>query len=104
MMRRRRPLLRAAAIGGTAYVAGKHVARNQDAQAQTDADQDASIQQLQAQQAQAAAPPPQQYAAPAPAAGSDDITTQLTKLGQLHNSGVLTDAEFDAAKQKILQG
>ncbi len=27
---------------------------------------------------------------------------QLKQLGQLHESGILTDAEFDAEKQKIL--
>jgi hypothetical protein len=33
---------------------------------------------------------------------SQDDIAQLKQLGQLHESGVLTDAEFEAAKQKIL--
>jgi hypothetical protein len=51
------------------------------------------------------APPPQEYApAPAAAPAGDDITAQLQQLAQLHNAGVLSDAEFAAAKQKLLAG
>jgi len=60
--------------------------------------QQAQIQQMQAQQAQPAAPPP---AAAAPAAGTD-LNSQLTQLAQLHNAGVLNDAEFAQAKAKLL--
>ena len=55
-------------------------------------------------------PPPgqqEQYAAPpaAPAvSGSDDMIEKLTKLGQLRDAGVLTDAEFEAQKAKVLAG
>ena len=35
---------------------------------------------------------------------SDDAIDQLTKLAQLHDQGVLTDAEFEVQKQKLLQG
>jgi hypothetical protein len=41
--------------------------------------------------------------APAPAAASDPIA-RLEQLGQLHESGALTDAEFAALKAKILDG
>ena len=51
-MRRRRPLMRAAMVGGGAYVAGKHVANNQA----ESASQEQRIADLEAQQA-AAAPP-----------------------------------------------
>jgi hypothetical protein len=62
--------------------------------------QDAQIQQMQSQQQTAAQPV---YAAPAPAAApGTDVTAELQKLAQLHQSGVLTDAEFAAAKQKLL--
>ena len=82
-----------------------------------DAQQNAQITDLQDQQAmqqqpvyqQAPPPPPayQQPAAPpqaaAPSTGlTDESIAQLKKLGDLHESGVLTDAEFEAAKQKIL--
>lgn len=40
-------------------------------------------------------------AAAAPSAGAD-LTTQLQQLGRLHASGVLDDAEFAAAKAKLL--
>ncbi len=57
---------------------------------------------------QSYAPPPQAYAppppAPAPAPAGTDVTSQLNQLAQLHASGVLTDEEFAAAKQKVLAG
>jgi hypothetical protein len=108
---RRRPLARAAVVGGTAYYAGKKGAQS----AQREADQEARLQDLEAQQAYGA-PPPQQYAPPPPqeayappppqaSAGlSSDAMEQLQKLAQLHEQGILTDAEFEVQKQKILQG
>lgn len=39
----------------------------------------------------------QAYAPP-----GSDLTAQLQQLAQLHESGVLTDEEFVAAKQKLL--
>src|SRR5215207_3204701 len=51
---------------------------------------------LQAQQVQAAA-------APAPAAGGGtDLLAQLQQLAQLKEAGALSDAEFAAAKAKLL--
>ena len=95
---RRRPLARAAVVGGAAYYAGKRGAQN----AQREADQDAQIQDLQAQQAYAQqAPPPPQAAA---GGMSDDSIAKLKQLAELHEQGVLTDAEFEVQKQKILQG
>ena len=49
-MFRRRPLMRAAVVGGGAYMAGKHMARASDAQAAQEADQDDRINQLEQQQ------------------------------------------------------
>ncbi len=58
---------------------------------------------MQQQQAvQAAPPPPPAIAAPAPA--GNDVPSQLNQLAQLHASGVLSDEEFAAAKQKVLAG
>jgi hypothetical protein len=95
-MMRRRPLLRAAAVGGGAYMAGKSRARSQD----REMEQEQRIEDLEAQPAQPAyaAPPP--AAAPAAAGPSDDAIAKLTQLGQLHDQGVLTDEEF--ARQKSL--
>ncbi|HVN60906.1 MAG TPA: SHOCT domain-containing protein [Gaiellaceae bacterium] len=87
----------AAMVGGTAYVAGKDGAKS-------------GAEQAQQQQQQQQAPPPQEYAAPpaaAPQAGgamSQESMDQLQKLAQLHEQGILTDAEFEVQKQKILQG
>ena len=49
-------------------------------------------------------PPPVQQAPPPPppAAPAVDPIEQLTKLAQLRDSGVLTEAEFQAQKAKIL--
>jgi len=65
------------------------------------ADQQAQIEQMQSQQP--AAQPP---VAPAPASApaGNDLTTKLNQLAQLHASGVLSDEEFTAAKQKVLAG
>lgn len=85
----------------TAVVAGTANAVNSRA-----ANRQAERQQLAAQQAYAEAaaappaPPPQPVAA-APAAGND-LTAELTKLADLHSAGVLTDAEFAAAKARLL--
>ena len=91
---RRRPLMRAAMVGGAGYVAGKRRAATE----QHEYDQDAAI----AQQAPPAPPP---AAAPAPAAMSEaDRIEALKNLKELLDSGVLTQAEFDAQKQKLLNG
>jgi hypothetical protein len=62
-------------------------------------------QQRWATQDQAATgPPPQAPAAPAPAADGGDRLAQLAKLGELKNAGVLTEAEFEREKARILNG
>ena len=105
MLRRRRPLLRAAAVGGGAYIAGKHMANKSNEQAAYQDQQDQRISDLEAQQQ---APPDQQYQqappqyqqAPPPAAPS--VYDQLSQLATLHDQGALTDDEFTAAKAKLL--
>jgi membrane protease subunit (stomatin/prohibitin family) len=98
----RRPLLGAAIVGGTAYYAGKKRVASQQReegeqyQIQQLQDQNAQMQQqLNAQQA--AAP-----VAPGPA-GDEDPMAKLGQLKTLLDQGVLTQAEFDAQKTKILQ-
>jgi len=98
--RRRRPLLRAAVVGGGAYVAGKSAARRQDANAAQEADQDARLSQLEQQPQEQSSPVPTQRAAE-PSAKSP-MMEQLDQLAGLHKQGVLTDEEFTAAKAKIL--
>jgi hypothetical protein len=99
MFRRRRPLLRAAAVGGTAYVAGKRVAQNSADRSAQEASQDDRISNLEQQGS------PQQDAAPAAAPGGQPdtpISEQLKQLTGLHEDGSLTDEEFAAAKKKLL--
>ena len=50
----------------------------------------------------AAPPAPVLAAAPAPALEKRDPISALKELGALHATGVLTDAEFAAAKAKVL--
>ena len=101
-MRRRRPLARAAMVGGTAYYVGKHAQRGQDANADRDARLD-ELEYQQAQQQQQYAPPPQAAPAAPAKADPDEVMAQLQKLGQLKEQGILTDAEFEVQKQKLLQ-
>jgi len=87
-MMRRRPLLRAAAVGTVAYQGSKRGAMAGQNQA-----------------AEAAAPPPSYPAAPPapPAAAPTDPTVEkISQLAQLHASGALTDEEFAAAKAQAL--
>lgn len=93
MMRRGRPLMRAAAT--TAVVAGTAGAVRHH-QEQKYANQ-AAQQQAEQQAAYQPAPEPE----PAAAAPVIDME-QLKQLGDLHAAGVLTDEEFAAAKAKLL--
>ena len=96
MFRRRRPLLRAAVVGGGAYMAGKHMARKQDDEYAAESEQNQRLSDVESQQRQQ----PAQPAAAAPA--SSATVDQLKQLADLHQQGVLTDSEFAAAKAKLL--
>ena len=87
-----RGIARTAAIAGTATAVSNRVSRRQQNRwAQQD------DQQYAQQQPQYAAPPPA-----APAAPARDQVAQLKDLAELKSQGILTDAEFDAQKAKIL--
>jgi hypothetical protein len=88
-MRRRRPLLRAAMVGGAAYYAGK---RTQEGR-QEDELTEARLQQLEAQQA------PPQHGAGLPSTSIE----QLRELAGLKEQGVLTEDEFEEQKRRLLQ-
>jgi hypothetical protein len=104
-----RGVARTAAVVGTAGAVNhrqqqRWAAKDQQA-AQAQAYQEQQYAQQYAPPPQQYAPPPQQYAAPpapAAAAPSGDLVAELTKLGDLKASGVLSDAEFEAAKAKLL--
>jgi hypothetical protein len=89
MLRRGRPLLRTAAVVGTATAVSGGVQRRQQ---QRYAARDAGAQEdVMAQQA-----------APAAAPAETDLNGELTQLAQLHDQGILTDEEFAAKKAQIL--
>ena len=85
-----RGVARTAVVAGTATAVSGRVSRRQQGRW---AEQE---QQQYEQQQQAAAQAP-----PAPVQQEDPME-KLRELGQLHESGVLTDEEFAAAKAKIL--
>jgi phage/plasmid primase-like uncharacterized protein len=87
---RRRPVLRTvgrtAVIAGTASAVAGRVNRHQQSKFSA---------QEQQQQAQAAP-------AAAPAGDSDDLINKLKELANLKDQGILTEAEFNDQKAKIL--
>jgi hypothetical protein len=99
-------MARTAVVAGTATAVSNRVSRRQAGRWQDQADAQAYQEQQYAPPPQQYAPPPQQYAPPPPAQGEDmdDKIASLTKLGQLRDQGILTDAEFEAQKAKILAG
>ena len=77
----------AAMVDAAGYAAGKHRAR--------------AVQQE--PQPREASPPPTQEASATGGGMSDmDRIDALKKLGELHDSGVLTDDQFDAEKEKLI--
>jgi Short C-terminal domain len=100
-------MARTAVVAGTATAVSNRVSRRQANRWQDQADAQAYQEQQYAPPPQQQyAPPPQQYAPPTPPQGDDmdDKIASLTKLGQLRDQGILTDAEFEAQKAKILAG
>jgi hypothetical protein len=92
-------MARTAVVAGTATAVSNRVSRRQGgrwaAQEQQQMEHDAYMQQ------QYAPPPPP----PPPAeSGTEDLIGQLQKLGELRDQGVLTPAEFEAQKAKLLAG
>jgi len=79
--RRRRPLARAAVVGGGAYAIGKRRARREADDAYEEGDDDSAQEE----------------------AGIDQSAmNDLEKLADLKEKGILTQAEFDEQKAKIL--
>lgn len=82
---------RTAVVAGTATAVSGGMRRHQETKYE---------QQQEAAQQQAA-PPEQAAASTAPTGGGDTIS-ELERLGQLRQQGLLTDEEFAAAKAKLL--
>ena len=117
---RRRPLLRAAAVGGT-FAAGRAMGRRAAEQASAEAYQDQRTSDLEGQQNQPLlrsgdegeqnqsllrsgdeGEQNQSLMQAAAQGGQASAVDQLGKLAELHKQGALTDEEFAAAKTKIL--
>jgi hypothetical protein len=81
--------MRAAMVGGAGYAIGKRRERSQEQGAEQDP---------QNQQAQAGQAPP----ASGGGMSEMDRIDALKKLGELHDSGVLTDEQFEAEKEKLI--
>ncbi len=95
MPRLMRTMARTAVVAGTATAVSNRVSRRQankwSDQAEAEAYQDRGCS-------------PSTQAAPPAAPSTDDKLAQLKELGDLKTAGVLTDAEFEAQKAKILAG
>jgi Short C-terminal domain len=87
-----RGMARTAVVAGTATAVSNRVSRRQATRW--------AAQEAPPQQAYAEPPPPPPP--PAPAAGGEDRVQQLKDLAALKEQGVLTDAEFEAEKARIL--
>jgi hypothetical protein len=92
MPRLMRAVGRTAVIAGTATAVSNRVSRRQA--------------NRWSQQEQAASPQEPQYAPPPAAAppSTENKIAQLKELGELKAAGVLTEAEFEAQKAKVLAG
>jgi hypothetical protein len=107
MMRRRaamrrgpglvRTVARTAVIAGTATVASNAVSDRMDRRQMERAQQDADATELQQYRRQEM--PPE---AAGRSASGDDMIARLRELAEMKSSGILSDAEFNAAKAKLL--
>ena len=96
MRMRRRPLLGAAVVGGVAYHAGKKGQQGQRPGSGPERSRSPTCRRSSSRRRRR----PRRAAAPA---GDEDPMAKLTQLKSLLDQGVLTQAEFDFQKTKILQ-
>jgi len=107
MFRRRRPFLRAAAMGGGAYIAGKRAAQRTAEPAQLEDEQNERLATLEQQwQVQGPGQSHHQHGGNAAVKGgpAPSVLDQLKQLAALHRQGALTDSEFSEAKARLLAG
>ena len=91
-----RGVARTAVIAGTATAVSNRVSRRQAGRW--------AAQEQQTYEQQAYQQPVYQQPAAAPPTDVGDQLAQLKQLGELKDQGVLTEAEFEAQKQRILGG
>ena len=97
-----RGVARTAVVAGTATAVSNRVSRRQANRWTQQSEAEAYEQQQQYQPPQYAQPAPQYVQpAPPPPAPPDPIE-QLKQLAELKNQGILTDAEFEAQKARVL--
>jgi hypothetical protein len=90
-------MARTAVVAGTATAVSNRVSRRQAGRW--------AAKEEEQQPQQENAPAPAQYAAPPPPPQDTGVDLdKLKQLGELRDSGVLTDAEFQAQKARILAG
>jgi hypothetical protein len=89
-------MARTAVVAGTATAVSNRVSRRQaNRWAAQGAPEPQYQQQYQQQPYQPPAPPPQ-------STNTGDVIAQLEKLGDLRANGILTDAEFEQQKARLL--
>jgi hypothetical protein len=99
-----RGVARTAVVAGTATAVSNRVSRRQ-AGRWAEQDQQQAYQQQPVYQEPPPPPPPAPAPAappPAPDVDMDAKLLQLRQLGELKTQGILSEAEFEAQKQKIL--
>jgi Short C-terminal domain len=89
-------MARTAVVAGTATAVSNRVSRRQ-------ANRWAAQEQPPEEYAPPPPPPPPPAAQPAPSS-QNDMLDQLQQLGELKAAGVLTEAEFQAQKARIMAG
>jgi hypothetical protein len=94
-----RGMARTAVVAGTATAVSNRVSRRQ---ANRWASQDQYSQQPPQQQYYEQAPPPPPPAAAPPQDDMSDKLAQLKELGELKAQGILSEAEFEQQKARIL--
>jgi len=98
-------MARTAVVAGTATAVSNRVSRRQANKWQQQADAQAHEEQPQQQAPpQYQQPPPPPPPAPEPAAAdSSSLVDELQKLASLKEQGILSEDEFTAAKNKLLE-
>ncbi|MEW2248878.1 MULTISPECIES: SHOCT domain-containing protein [unclassified Streptomyces] len=96
-----RGVARTAVVAGTATAVSNRVSRRQQGRWAAQAQQQQAYEQPQGYEQAYQAPPPAAPAAPQ----ADDMSSrieQLRQLGELKAQGVLTEAEFEEQKRRLL--
>lgn len=86
-------MARTAVVAGTATAVSNRVSRRQAGRWASQYEQQQDAAAYQQQQAPAAAPA---------ASSTDDVLAKLERLGELRSQGVLSEAEFQAQKARVL--